>query len=74
MGSEMCIRDRVDDVWIISIDKRGVDVRVRVDGLSQVRRLQFQGCVDTFNDACDAVEALIAGTVWGGGPCEDDEP
>ena len=65
---------KVDDVWIISIDKRGVDVRVRVDGLSQVRRLQFQGCVDTFNDACDAVEALIAGTVWGGGPCEDDEP
>ena len=63
---------KVDDVWIISIDKRGVDVRVRVDGLSQVRRLQFQGCVETFNDACDAIEALIAGTVWGGGPCEDD--
>ena len=49
-----------------------MDVRVRVDGLSQVRRLQFQGCVETFNDACDAIEALIAGTVWGGGPCEDD--
>ena len=64
---------RVDDLWIISIDKRGVDVRVRVDGVSQVRRLQFQGCVETFNDACDAVEALIAGTTWSGGPCEEDD-
>ena len=64
---------RVDDLWIISIDKRGIDVRVRVDGVSQVRRLQFQGCVETFNDACDAVEALIAGTTWSGGPCEEDD-
>jgi hypothetical protein len=29
--------------------------------------------VETFNDACDAVEALIAGTTWSGGPCEDDD-
>ena len=28
----------VDDLWIISIDRRGMDVRVRTDGGSLVRR------------------------------------
>ena len=29
----------VDDLWIISIDRRGMDVRVRTDGSSLVRRI-----------------------------------
>ena len=31
----------VDDLWIISIDRRGMDVRVRTDGSSLVRRISF---------------------------------
>lgn len=57
---------KVDDLWIISIDKRGIDVRVRVDGVCQVRRLNFNGCVETYADACSAVEAIIEGRAWEG--------
>ena len=56
---------RVDDLWIISIDKMGIDVRVRLDGVSQVRRINFMGCVETFEDAC-ALDAIVAGEVWEG--------
>jgi len=62
---------RVDDLWIISIDKRGIDVRVRLDGVSQVRRINFMGCVETFQDACEALDAIVAGKVWEGGNCEE---
>ena len=63
---------RVDDLWIISVDKMGIDVRVRLDGVSQVRRINFMGCVETFEDACEALDAIVAGKVWEGGNC--DEP
>lgn len=49
----------------------GVDVRVRVDGVSQVRRINFMGCVETFEDACEALEAIIAGRAWEGGSCDE---
>lgn len=62
---------KVDDLWIISIDRMGVDVRVRVDGVSQVRRINFMGCVETFEDACEALEAIIAGRAWEGGSCDE---
>lgn len=63
---------RVDDLWIISVDKMGIDVRVRLDGVSQVRRINFMGCVETFEDACEALDSIVAGKVWEGGNC--DEP
>jgi putative heme iron utilization protein len=62
---------RVDDLWIISIDKMGIDVRVRLDGVSQVRRINFMGCVETFEDACEALDAIVAGEVWEGGNCDE---
>lgn len=58
-------------MWIISIDRMGVDVRVRVGGVSQVRRINFMGCVETFTDACEALEAIISGRTWEGGSCDD---
>ena len=39
---------------------------MRVDGVSQVRRLNFGGCVETYSDACAAVEAIIEGRAWEG--------
>ena len=64
---------RVDDLFIISIDKRGVDVRVRVYGVSHVRRLSWNGCVETYADACGAVEAIIDGRSWDGGENPSEE-
>ena len=49
----------------------GVDVRVRVGGVSQVRRINFMGCVETFTDAGEALEAIISGRTWEGGSCDD---
>lgn len=60
---------RVDDLWIISIDRMGIDVRVRLDGISQVRRINFMGCVETYSDACEALDAIVKGEVWQGGEC-----
>jgi hypothetical protein len=37
-----------------------------MDGVSQVRRLNFHGCVETYADARAAVEAIVEGRVWEG--------
>jgi hypothetical protein len=29
------------------------------------------GCVETFQDACEALDAIVAGKVWEGGNCEE---
>ena len=50
----------VDDLWIISIDRRGMDVRVRTDGSSLVRRISFNVDVERFEDAARAVECALA--------------
>lgn len=53
-------------VLCVGPSSQGIDVRVRVDGVSHVRRLNFQGCVETYADACDAVEAIVEGRAWMG--------
>ena len=50
----------VDDLWIISIDRRGMDVRVRTDGSSLIRRISFDTDVECFDDARRAVECALA--------------
>lgn len=64
--------EKVDDLWIISIDKRGIDVRLRVEGVSQVRRLNFPGFVETYADACAALEDIIEGSIARGLASVDD--
>jgi hypothetical protein len=49
----------VDDLWIISIDRRGMDVRVRTDGSSLIRRISFDTDVECFDDAKRAVECAL---------------
>jgi putative heme iron utilization protein len=63
---------KVDDLWIISIDKMGVDVRVRVDGVSQVRRINFSGPVETLEQAKAALDAVCEGRVWEGAAPQDE--
>ena len=63
---------KVDDLWIISIDKMGVDVRVRVDGVSQVRRINFSGPVETLEQAKAALDAVCEGRVWEGAGPQDE--
>ena len=43
----------------------GVDVRVRVDGVSQVRRIN-SGPVETLEQAKAALDAVCEGRVWEG--------
>jgi len=50
----------VDDVWIISIDRRGMDVRVRTDGSSLIRRISFESDVETFDEASRAIDCALA--------------
>ena len=49
----------VDDLWIISIDRRGIDVRVRYDGSSLIRRISFDVDVECLEDAARCVECAI---------------
>jgi len=50
----------VDDLWIISIDRRGMDVRVRTDGSSLIRRITFEVDVENFDDAAKAIDCALA--------------
>ena len=49
----------VDDLWIISIDRCGIDVRVRTDGSSLIRRITFDCDVECFDDADRALSCAL---------------
>ena len=74
-GRSICkmLGDQCDDAWIISIDRRGMDVRLRVKGSSRVQRFNFGSCVETPEDAHEAVSAIITNESWDPGcfPLDD---
>jgi hypothetical protein len=49
----------VDDIWIISIDRRGMDIRVRHNGSSLIRRITFDCDVECFDDAARAIDCAL---------------
>jgi putative heme iron utilization protein len=54
------IENGCDDLWIISIDKFGMEVRVRVSGgSSYITRVKFPDAVTSYQEACDACEKII---------------
>ena len=57
-------------MWIISIDKRGIDVRVRVDGVNQVKA-QFQGAWR--RSTTRATPSRLSSQAPPGRACEEEE-
>jgi len=53
------VENGCDDLWIISIDKFGMEVRVRVGGSSYITRVKFPEAVTTYEEACRACEEII---------------
>jgi len=53
------VENGCDDLWIISIDKFGMEVRVRVGGSSYITRVKFPDAVTTYQEACEACEDII---------------
>jgi hypothetical protein len=49
----------IDEAALVSVDRTGVDVRVRRGGALAVERLRFPSPVDTPEEAHDAVAALL---------------
>ena len=49
----------IDEAALVSVDRTGVDVRVRRGGSLAVERLRFPQPVDTPQEAHDAVAALL---------------
>jgi len=49
----------IDEAQLVSVDRTGVDVRVRCGGALAVERLRFPQPVDTPRQAHDAVAALL---------------
>eukprot|EP00898_Chlorokybus_atmophyticus_P008865 jgi/Chlat1/8980/Chrsp94S08267 len=65
-GKQLCqlvadvMKEPADDVQLISIDRQGVDVRVRRGAAFHVTRLRFDRYVDTPEDAEQAVKHLAS--------------
>jgi len=53
------VENGCDDLWVISIDKFGMEVRVRVGGSSYITRVKFPDAVTTYEEACRACEEII---------------
>ena len=53
------VENGCDDLWVISIDKFGMEVRVRVCGSSYITRVKFPDAVTTYEEACRACEEII---------------